>query len=133
MTEIDRIIEQILAAAEEVYRGLGPGLMESAYEVCLAYELGARGISYERQVALPVIYKGVRLDCGYLVDLVAEQKVAVEIKAVDVLLPAHDAQLKNYLKLGGWLDGLLINFNEAVLKDGVHHCEILPRRQRKIK
>jgi GxxExxY protein len=110
---------QIIGAAIEVHRALGPGLLESAYQVCLAHELSLRGIPFEREKALPIEYKGVRLDCGYRLDFVVSGKVVVETKAVDALHPVHEAQLLTYLKLTNCKVGLLINFNVRVLKDGV--------------
>lgn len=115
----DPLTERIIGGAIEVHRHLGPGLLESAYEECLSWELGAAGLSYERQVALPVIYKGVRLDVGYRLDVLVEGAVVVDIKAVDRLAPIHQAQLLTYLRLASLGTGLLINFNCAVLKDGV--------------
>ena len=117
--ELNRITEQIIGAAIEVHKALGPGLLESAYEECLCRELSLRRVSFERQKALPVEYKGAKLDCGYRLDLLVERSVAVEIKAVTNLEPLHGAQLLTYLKLGGWAVGLLINFNVSVLKDGL--------------
>ena len=115
----DEITGEIIGAAIEVHRKLGPGLLESAYEECLCHELSIRQIAFERQVALPVEYKGVRLDCGYRIDIVAEDAVLVELKAVEKLLPIHEAQLLTYLKLSGHQVGLLLNFNVPVLKDGL--------------
>jgi GxxExxY protein len=117
--EVDRLTEAIIGAAIEVHRALGPGLLESAYEECLAHELGLRGLPFERQVALPVTYKGVRLDAGYRLDLVVARSVVVELKAVQAIEPIHEAQLLSYLRLGGWKVGLLINFHVPVLKDGI--------------
>jgi len=111
--------EEIIGGAIEVHRALGPGLLESAYEECLCRELSLREIPFERQVALPVSYKGAKLDCGYRLDLLIGGVVVVEIKAVSKIDPIHDAQLLTYLKLGGWSVGLLLNFNSAVLKDGI--------------
>ncbi|MGB9889999.1 MAG: GxxExxY protein [Anaerolineae bacterium] len=122
MTEadrLDRITEAIIGAAIEVHRALGPGLLESAYEACLAFELAQQGLKVEQQKPLPVIYKEVRLDCGYRLDLLVEGAVIVEIKAVDHLAPIHQAQLLSYLKLSGCKVGLLINFNVQVLKEGI--------------
>jgi GxxExxY protein len=116
---VNQLTGQIIGAAIEVHRLLGLGLLESVYEECLCRELAARCISFERQRALPVYYKGVRLDCGYRIDLLVEGAVVVEIKAVSVIEPIHEAQLITYLKLGGWKLGLLINFNVPVLKDGI--------------
>jgi len=116
---IDQITEQIIGAAIEVHRALGPGLLESAYEECICHELSLRDIQFKRQIPLPVEYKGIKLDCGYRLDLLAVDTVVVEIKAVDTLLPIYEAQLLTYLKLGNWRVGLLINFNETVLKHGI--------------
>jgi len=109
----------IIGAAIEVHRFLGPGLLESAYEECLCHELYLRGLSFERQVALPVSFKGLQLDCGYKIDLVVERKVIIELKAVEEILPVHEAQLLTYLKLSGKHVGLLINFNVALLTRGI--------------
>jgi GxxExxY protein len=117
--EFDQITETIIGAAIEVHRALGPGLLEAVYEECLCHELSLRGISFKRQVALPVRYKGISLDCGYRLDLLIEGKVVVEIKAIEKLLPIHKAQLLTYLKIGGWKGGLLLNFNVPLLKSGI--------------
>jgi GxxExxY protein len=117
--KINTITEAIIGAAILVHRELGPGLLESAYEACLAYEIARSGFSVERQKELPVIYRNVKLDCGYRIDLLIENKVIVEIKAIDKLAPIHTAQLLSYLKLSGCRVGLLINFNVKVLKDGI--------------
>jgi GxxExxY protein len=113
------ITKTIIGAAIEVHRCLGPGLLESAYEECLAHEFDVRGLAYERQVPLPVVYKGIQLDCGYRLDFVVANLVVVELKAVDAIHPIHEAQLLSYLQLGGWQLGLIINFNEVVLKNGI--------------
>jgi GxxExxY protein len=110
---------RIIGAAIEVHRILGPGLLESAYEQSLAYELSLRQIPFERQQALPLNYKGVPLDCGYRLDFLVAGTVVVEIKAIEALLPIHQAQLLSYLKLGGWKLGLLINFHAPLLRDGI--------------
>ena len=117
--ELNELTEKIIGAAIEVHRTLGPGLMESAYAECLRRELALQGIPFEREKALPVEYKGVKLDCGYRLDLLVAGSVVVEIKAVEELLPIHEAQLLTYLRLGGWKVGLLINFNVPVLTKGV--------------
>jgi GxxExxY protein len=117
--ELNRITERVIGACIEIHRELGPGLLESAYEECLAFELEQAGLAFKRQQALPVVYKGARLDCGYRMDLVVEDSVIVELKTVDKLLPIHEAQLLTYLKLSGCSVGLLINFQVPVLKDGV--------------
>ena len=116
---INELTELIIGAAIEVHRALGPGLLESAYEECLCRELSLRGISFQRQLPLPVVYKGLTLECGCRIDLLVDGIVVVEIKSVEKLGPIHDAQLLSYLKLGGWKVGLLINFNVPVLKDGI--------------
>ena len=119
-SEVDQITEKIIGYAIEVHRVLGPGLLESAYEECLCRELDIHGISYQRQVNLPVWYKGVAVECGYRLDLVVMDTVIVEIKAIERLTPVHEAQLLTYLKLSRWKVGLLINFNVSLLKDGIH-------------
>jgi len=115
----DPVTGQIIGACIEVHRLLGPGLLESAYEQCLCRELGLRGLPFLRQVALPVEYKGVLVDCGYRMDLVVAGSVVVEIKAVDHLQSVHLAQVLTYLKIGGYPTGLLVNFNVTVLKRGL--------------
>lgn len=110
---------KIIAAAMKVHSKLGPGLLESAYEACLAYELGKNGFSVERQKALPIIYDEIRIDCGYRIDLSVNDSVLIELKAVDALLPIHHAQLLSYLRLSGKKLGLLINFHEEHLRDGL--------------
>ena len=109
----------IIGGAIEVHRGLGPGLLESAYEECLCYELSKRGIAFERQVSVPVRYKEVKLDAGFRIDVWVERKVVVEVKAVEKLLPIHEAQVLTYLKLSDCRLGLLLNFNVEVLRDGI--------------
>ena len=119
LERLNRITQEIIGAAIEVHRALGPGLLESAYETCLAYELSERGLHAERQKPLPVVYREITLDAGYRLDLLIEGDVVVEIKAVDRLQRIHDAQLLSYLKLSGLRVGLLINFNVRVLKHGI--------------
>ena len=123
MKAINKITETIIGSAIAVHKSLGPGLLESAYETCLAFELADHGLSVERQKALPIIYRDVKLDCGYRLDLLVEKKVIVELKAIDQLLPIHSAQLLSYLKLSGCKVGLLINFNVKILKNGL--CRII--------
>ena len=113
------LTEQIIGAAIEVHRALGPGLLESAYQACLAHGLSLRSVSFEQEKSLPVEYKGVHVDCGYRLDFVVADKVVVELKAVDETHPVHEAQLLTYLKLTRCKVGLLINFNVAKLKDGI--------------
>ncbi len=119
MKILNKITDTIIGSAIAVHRELGPGLLESAYEACLAFELADRGLSVERQKGLPVIYRDVKLDCGYRIDLLVEEKVIVELKAVERVEPIHTAQLLSYLKLSGCKLGLLINFNVKVLKNGI--------------
>jgi GxxExxY protein len=114
----------IIGAAIEVHKLLGPGLLESAYEECLARELALQGLRVERQRPVPVVYKDVKLDCGYRMDLVVEGRVVVELKAVESLAPIHEAVMLTYLRLSGIRLGLLINFNVVVLKDGVRRFRI---------
>jgi len=115
----NEITRAIIGAAIEVHKRLGPGLLESAYEECLLHELRTRYLSVERQKGLPVIYKEVKLDCGYRLDLLVEGRVVVELKSVENLAPIHEAIILTYLRLSGQRTGLLINFNVTVLKDGV--------------
>ena len=115
----DPISEAVIGFCIQIHRELGPGLLESAYRECLCYELRNAGLQLEREKPLPVRYKGVLLDCGYRLDVIVEQKLIVELKTVDALLPIHDAQLLTYLKLSGVSAGLLINFNVPVLIHGV--------------
>ena len=115
----DEVTGLIIGSCIEIHRMLGPGLLESAYEECLCYELSKQGLSFPRQLALPVTYKGVKLDCGYRVDLLVADYVVVELKTVESLLPIHEAQLLTYLKLMNKPVGLLINFNVSVLKNGI--------------
>ena len=115
----NEVTEAVIGAAMEVHRALGPGLLESAYEECLCHELALRRIEFQRQVELPLIYKGVHLDCGYRMDVVVAGEVIVELKMVDELLPIHEAQLLTYLRLSGLHIGLLINFNVPYLKNGI--------------
>ena len=117
--EENEITGNILKAAIEVHKHLGPGLLESAYEECLCRELALMGLKFERQKNLPVEYKGIKLDCGYRLDMVVENEVIVEIKAVDRLMPIHEAQIMTYLRLSGLRLGLLLNFNSPSMKDGV--------------
>ena len=122
MTEFDRlnrITENIIGAAIQVHRTLGPGLLESAYVACLAYELNKRGLSTEEQKPVPLVYEEVKLECGYRMDLLVERSVVVEVKSVEALAPIHEAQVLSYLRLSGCKLALLINFNVTVLKDGI--------------
>ena len=116
---VNELTEQIIAAAMDVHRALGPGLLESTYEACLVHELEVRGLHVERQKSLPVTYKGVQLDCGYRIDLLVAHQVVVELKAVQAVEPLHEAQILSYLKLSGCHVGLLINFNVNMIKNGL--------------
>jgi GxxExxY protein len=98
---------------------LGPGLLETSYEICLCRELTLRGVQFQRQLPIPLEYKGVKLDVGYRADIIVENSILIDAKAVETLLPVHEAQLLTYLKLGGWKIGLLINFNVPYLKNGI--------------
>ncbi len=117
--EFDDLSRQVIGCAIEVHKVLGAGLLESTYEKCLAHELNLCGLSYMLQKPLPVNYKGVVLDCGYRLDLVVENKLIVELKSVEKLQKIHEAQILTYMKLTGLSVGLLINFNEIVLKSGI--------------
>jgi GxxExxY protein len=130
MQELDRrvqndtLTEQIIGAAIQVHRELGPGLLESAYEACLCHELFQTGLKFERQKVIPISYKGIKLDAGYRLDLVVEEQVIVEIKADSEVLPVHEAQLLSYLKQVGGGRGLLINFNVKLLKNGLRRLVV---------
>ncbi len=114
------ITSRIIGAAIEVHRELGPGLLENAYEECLCYELSQAGLRFERQVALPVLYKRIRLDCAYRADLIVEGAVLLELKAIETITAVHEAQLLTYLRISRIKVGLLINFNSETLKEGIH-------------
>jgi GxxExxY protein len=122
--EVSPLTGKIIGAAIEIHRALGPGLLESAYETCLIYELRLRKLKVEPQKSMPVFYKDVILDCGYRVDLVVENQVIVEIKSVNSLAPIHEAQLLSYLKLSDCKIGLLINFNVKILKEGIRRMKL---------
>lgn len=117
--EINQITEKIIGCSIEVHKQLGPGLLESAYEECLYYELKSMGLNVKKQLALSLIYKDIKLDAGYRIDLLVENKVVVEIKSVDALAEIHKAQLMTYMKLADIKVGLLLNFNVVRLKDGI--------------
>jgi GxxExxY protein len=117
--EINEITKEIIGAAIEVHKILGPGLLESAYEECLGHELFSHGLKYERQKPIAVIYKDIKLDCGYRIDLLVENQVVVELKAQDTILPVHEAQILTYLRFAEKKIGLLINFNVTILKNGI--------------
>jgi len=124
--DVDRLTRRIIGFAIDVHRGLGPGLLESAYEACLCHDLAQAGIPFLQQVNLPVRYRGVDLECGYRMDLVVADQVIIEIKSVERLLPIHEAQLLTYLRLSGMAVGLLMNFNMPVLKHGLRRLNRSP-------
>jgi GxxExxY protein len=119
MLHEEELTGQIIGAAIEVHRELGPGLLESAYEACLCYELTLRQIPFTRQVMLPVIYKSIRVECGYRADVIVADKVVVEVKAVEAVTDLHKAQLLTYLRITGKKIGLVLNFNTVTLKGGI--------------
>jgi len=119
MQELNALTERIIGLAIKVHKALGPGLLESTYETCLVYEYEKDGFYVERQKALPVVYEGVTIDCGYRIDLMIDRKIILELKSIEKFLPIHEAQLLSYLKLSGCKVGLLINFNTKYLKDGI--------------
>ncbi len=115
----EQLTEKIIGAAIEVHQALGPGLLENAYEECLCREFSLRSLGFRRQVDLPVSYKGVKLDCGYRLDIVVEETVVLELKSTDGISEVHNAQLLTYLKLGNYPVGLLFNFNAPTVKEGM--------------
>jgi len=117
--DINRLSSKIIGAAIEVHKTLGPGLLESAYEQGICHEISLRGLSFERQKPLPVNYKGIKLDCGYRLDVVVEKAIILELKSCEKIEPIHRAQLLTYLKLSGLNLGLLLNFNVTVMRDGI--------------
>jgi len=117
--EINEITKKIIGCSIEVHKNLGPGLLESAYEECLTFELEKAGLNYKRQQPTPVIYKDIKLDCGYRIDILVKNQVVIELKVVDEINPVHEAQILTYLKFSGKRIGLLINFNVTTLKDGL--------------
>ncbi|MCB9014164.1 MAG: GxxExxY protein [Lentimicrobiaceae bacterium] len=122
--EINEITEKIIGCAIEVHRYLGPGLLESAYEECLDFELRSAGLSTLRQVAVPVVYKEIKLECGYRIDILVEKTVVIELKTVDAFAPVHEAQILTYMKSSKKEVGLLINFNVKLLKDGLRRYRL---------
>ena len=115
----NEIGERVLGCALKVHKALGPGLIESVYEACLAHELGKAGLPFDRQLSLPVTYDGVIIEAGYRLDLLVQRQVVIEIKAIETIAKVHRAQLLSYLKLGGFRLGYLLNFNVSLLKDGI--------------
>jgi GxxExxY protein len=117
--ELNNLTREIIGAAIEVHKQLGPGMLESAYEECLSYELTCRCLSVERQKPVPVVYKEVRLECGYRIDMLVNDTVVIELKSVDALAPVHVAQILTYMRFANKSVGLLMNFNVTVLKSGI--------------
>ena len=117
--EINEITQKIIGCAIEVHKNLGPGLLESAYKECLAFDLTKAGLSIKRQQPVPVVYKDIKLDCGYRIDILVEKCVVIELKVVDEFNPVHQAQILTYMKFSDMKVGLLINFNVTVLKNGI--------------
>ena len=115
----NEITHEIIGAAIEVHKLLGPGLLESAYEACLCHEFAIRKISFQKQKPIPLVYKEIKLDCGFRLDLLVEKRIVVELKSVDALAPIHEAIMLTYLRLSGHKLGLLINFNISILKEGI--------------
>ena len=122
--ELNEISGTIIGKAIEVHRQLGPGLLESAYQECLLYELNEAGLSVQKEVALPIVYKDIKLDHGYRIDLLVENKVVIELKTVEAFTDVHQAQILSYLKLGNYPLGLLINFHVKILKNGIRRFVI---------
>ena len=120
----NEIGQQVLGCALNVHKALGPGLLESAYEACLAHELQLGGLRFDRQLTLPIVYAGIRVDTGYRLDLLVEKLVVIEVKAVEAIVDLHRAQLLSYLKFGGWRLGYLLNFNVRFMKDGISRMVI---------
>ena len=116
---VNDITQEVIGAAIAVHRALGPGLLESAYQECLCQELALRKLPFEREVPLPLEYKGIHCECGYRLDILVAGAVVVEVKSIEAIAPIHEAQLLTYLRLGGWNVGLLMNFNVVVLKNGI--------------
>jgi GxxExxY protein len=122
--ELNEITQKIIGCAIDVHKSLGPGLLESAYEECLAYELTNKGLNIKRQLPTPVIYKEIKLECGYRIDILVENSVVIELKVVDSINPVHEAQILTYMKFSNKSIGLLINFNVTVLKNGIRRYKI---------
>jgi GxxExxY protein len=122
--ELNEITQKVIGCAIEVHKHLGPGLLESAYEECLAYELTRIGLRIKRQQATPVVYKEIKLECGYRIDLLVENLVVIELKVVDAINPVHEAQILTYMKFSNKSIGLLINFNVTLLKNGIKRYKI---------
>ena len=117
--QFDELSKKVIGCSIEVHKQLGPGLLENTYKQCLAYELSQLGIKFQIEAELPVVYKNVKINCGYCIDILIENKLIIELKSVQSLLPIHDAQILTYMKLSNIKTGLLINFNEKLLKYGI--------------
>ena len=122
--DVNILTEKIIGAAIEVHRKLGPGLLESAYQECLCYELVQNNLNFKREIPMPIVYKEIKLDHGYRLDLLVEDNVVVELKSVDALLDVHTAQILTYMRLGEYSTGLLINFNVSLLKNGIKRFKL---------
>jgi GxxExxY protein len=122
--ETNIITEKVIGCAIEVHRALGPGLLESAYEECLSFEMQKAGLFIERQKPVPVVYKDIKLDCGYRIDILVENAIVVELKTVDAFNPVHEAQILTYMKFSNKSTGLLINFNVTLLKNGIKRYKL---------
>ena len=125
--DVERLATAVVDSAFAVHKELGPGLLESAYEACLSQELKLRGVKHQLQLPVPLNYKGIRVEIGYRADVVVEEKLLIELKAVDQLMPIHTAQVITYLRLKRFPLGLLINFNEVLIKHGIHRVLNVPR------
>ena len=122
--EINEITRKIIGCSIEVHRNLGPGLLESAYEECLAFELSNTGLNIKRQQPVPVVYKDIKLECGYRIDILVEDTVVIELKAAEAIIPVHEAQILTYMRFSNKKTGLLINFNVTVLKNGLRRYSL---------
>jgi GxxExxY protein len=125
--DVESLAKIVVDSAFVIHKELGPGLLESAYEACLSRELELRGVTHQRQLPVPLEYKGIRVEIGYRADVIVEEKLLLELKAVDELLPVHTAQVITYLRLKKFPLGLLINFNEVLIKNGIHRILNVPR------
>jgi GxxExxY protein len=125
--EVERLAAIVVDSTFAVHKELGPGLLESAYEACLSHELRLRGVNHQLQLPVPLSYKGIRVEIGYRADVIVEEKLLVELKSIDQLLPVHTAQVITYLRLKKFPLGLLINFNEVLIKHGIHRVLNVPR------
>lgn len=130
--EMEALAKVVVDSAFAVHTELGPGLLENAYEACLSRELELRGVEHQRQLPLPMEYKGIRVEIGYRADMIVEEKLLIELKAVDALLPVHSAQVITYLRLKKFPLGLLINFNEVLIKNGIHRILNVPRSPKEV-